>query len=246
MATAEWHELSANGPTAVLVHGIEDGWRSWAELAELLAPRHRLIALDLPWRAGNDYSWHASGTPGQWLRRALATVPHPVHAVVGHSFGANATLELLSAGLAFERVALLAPVYQPGGAEVDDGLRSAARVALESAVRDGLRLKVRARTIAPRVLAGMERKLVQHVVPRAFGPFLDCTVATWELDLSGVGSRTLVLAGTTDVSLPPAGARALTEAMPAAQVRRHAHYTHFCHLEQAGDVAAELEDFLGT
>lgn len=240
----DWHQLSASGPTVVLVHGIEDRWRSWTDVAKLLAPHYRLIALDLPWRAGNDYAWRADGTPGQWLDRALSVVPQPIHAVVGHSFGAIAALELLSAGRAFERVALLAPFYRPSGTPVDEGLRSESRRALESAVRTGLRLKLGARTIPPDVLASMERKLVEYVLPRAFPPFFDYLVATGDQVLSTVDTRTLVLGGTTDISLPPGSARALAEAMPAAQVRQRAHYTHFCHVEQAADVAAELGEFL--
>lgn len=243
--TADWHQLSENGPTVVLVHGLEGSWQNWTEIAEILAPHYRLIALDLPWRAGNDYTWPADGTPGQWLDRALSAVPGPINAVVGHSFGANATLELLSTGRAFERVALLAPLFQPAGIPVDESLRCETREALASAVRTGLRLKLAAaRTIPPDLLADMQRKLVDYVVPRAFSKFFDYLCAAREFSLSTVDVPVLVLAGTKDVSLPAGGAHALGEAMPAAQIRRRAHYTHFCHQEQAADVAAELDDFL--
>lgn len=73
---------------------------------------------------------------------------------------------------------------------------------------------------------------------------LEYLCATRRLDLSDVDTPTLVLAGTTDVSLPPAGARALGEAMPAARIRLREHYTHFCHQKQAAEVAAELAAFL--
>lgn len=244
VSNGDWHELSASGPVTVLVHGLEDSWRSWVPLADLLAPRHRLIALDLPWRAGNDYAWHAGGTPGQWLDRALSAVPHPISSVVSHSFGAMATLELLSTRRTFDRAALLAPLYRPAGAPLDERLRSESRRALESAVRTGLRLKLGGRKIAPDVLATMQRKLVEHVMPRSFPPFFDSLVSTGDLPLSQVDTPTLVLSGTTDISLPPAAARALAEAMPAAQVRQHPGHTHFCHLEQTAAVAAELDEFL--
>lgn len=242
--TAGRHELSADGPAVVLVHGLEGSWQNWTEIAKILAPHYRLIALDLPWRAGNDYTWRAGGTPGQWLDRALSDLPQPISAVVGHSFGANATLELLSTGRVFERAALLAPLYRPAGRAVDESLRSESREALTSVVRTGLRLKLATRTLSPDLLGEMQRKLVDYVVPRAFPPFFDYLCATRELALSHVDTPTLVLAGTTDVSLPPEGADALGEAMPAARIRLHAHYTHFCHQEQAAEVATELDEFL--
>ncbi|MBE1501825.1 pimeloyl-ACP methyl ester carboxylesterase [Amycolatopsis lexingtonensis] len=230
--------------TVVLVHGLEGSRQDWTEISELLAPDFRLVAPDLPWQAGNDYTWRAGGTPGQWLDRALSAVPGPIDAVVGHSFGANATLELLSTGRRFERVALLAPLYQPAGLPVDESLRQETREALASAVRTGLRLKLRSRALRPDLVGDMQRKLVDHVLPRAFPSFFEYLCATRELDLSGVDTRTLVLAGTRDVSLPPAGARALGEAMPAASIRLRGHYTHFCHQEQAAEVATELAEFL--
>lgn len=244
------HQFGDGESTVVLVHGLEDTWRSWTRVAaELVAApgsRYRPIALDLPWRAGNDYGWRSAGTPGQWLARALAELPHRVSAVVAHSFGANATLELLGAGSTFDRVVLLAPVHQPRGRVVDDELRAEARRNLESAVRAGLRLRLRARALTPDLVSDMERRLVGQVVPRAFPPFFDHVVHTNALDLSTVETPTLVLGGTEDTSLPPAGARSLAEAMPAARVRLWGRYTHFCHLEQADLVAAELDEFLST
>lgn len=245
------HQLGDGDSTVVLVHGLEDTWRSWTRVAAELgaiAPgsRYRPMALDLPWRAGNDYGWRAAGTPGRWLAGALAELAHPVSAVVAHSFGANAVLELLGAGVAFDRVVLLAPVYQPRDRAVDDALRAEARRNLESAVRAGLRLRLRARALAPDLVSDMEGRLVRRVVPMAFPPFFDHVVHTNALNLSTVDIPTLVLGGTEDASLPPAGARSLAEAMPAARVHLRARYTHFCHLEQADLVAAELAEFLST
>jgi pimeloyl-ACP methyl ester carboxylesterase len=239
--TVAWHRLSTGGPAVILVHGLEDSWQSWTPVAQLLAPHYELIALELPWCAGNDYTWRADGTPGHWLDRALSLVPQPIHGLVAHSFGANAAMEVLSAGRAVDRVALLAPLYHP---HISEEGPPVAHRALESTVRRGLQLKVGTRTVAPTTMAAMERKLLEHVMSRALPVLFDCLVATNDLDLSAVNGQTLVLSGTTDICLPPSGTRALAEAIPTARVRQHAHYTHFCHLEQTTEVTAELNAFL--
>lgn len=56
------------GPCVVFVHGLEDTWHTWIRVAQCLGPRWRAIALDLPWRAGNDYRWRWAGSPGDWVR----------------------------------------------------------------------------------------------------------------------------------------------------------------------------------
>jgi hypothetical protein len=38
-----------DGPPLVLIHGYTDSARDWAPIAPLLAPRFRLIIVDLPW-----------------------------------------------------------------------------------------------------------------------------------------------------------------------------------------------------
>lgn len=234
------------GPVVAAAHGMEDTWRSWSALADRL-PGHRLHALDLPWRAGGDYRWRAEGTPGEWLGRALDLVPEPVDVLLGHSFGANAVLEHLAAGAAAPRaVVLLAPFYRPRSAAEGDDLRARSHAGFVDIIGDGLRLKLgpRAGKLDADLVAAMQDTLVKRVVPVAFPVFYDCFVRSGVLDLTGVGAPTLVLAGTEDQALAGERAVALAADMPAADVRPDPGYSHFCHVEQAARVAAELAAFL--
>src|SRR5688500_10461846 len=78
------------GPAVVLAHGLEDSWETWRPLAaELAASGLRLLALDLPWRAGNDYAWRRERTAGGWVASAAALAGVDVAAWIGHSFGSN-------------------------------------------------------------------------------------------------------------------------------------------------------------
>lgn len=234
-----------DGPVLVAAHGIEDGWRGWTPVANRLAEQYRVIALDLPWRSGNDYRWRTEATPGTWLARALDLVGEPACTVLSHSFGATATLELLAAGRRPAAAALLAPFYRPAHLRAET-VRDRSGDALRHTIRTGLRLRMGRRQVEPDVLDIMTRGLEDHLFPTVFPVFFDYFTGSGDLDLSGVDIPVLVLAGTADVSLTPDRAAALGAAMPAATVRSHDHYTHFCHLEQAADVADEVAGFLAT
>lgn len=245
----EQGELAAwaigDGPVLLAAHGIEDGWRSWTPVARRLADRYRVIALDLPWRSGNDYRWHAEATPGTWLARALDMVAEPEHRLLAHSFGATATLELLAAGHRPAAAALVAPFYRPRHM-CPESVREQSRAALRTTIRTGLRVSLGGRRVESDVLDRMERGLEDHLMPTVFPVFFDYFADSADLDLSGVDTPVLVTAGAKDPSLTPDRAAALGAAMPAATVHTHDHYTHFCHLEQAPDVSAEVAEFLTT
>lgn len=238
-----------DAPVVALVHGLEGRWTGWQPLAARLAGRCRTYALDLPWRAGNRYRWRHHGTPAHWLGEALARVPEPVDVLIGHSFGANAVLEhLATPGTARQPRAavLLAPFFRPETLRVDWALYDAALAGFRRIIADGVRVGLgrRARDLDPEVLAAMADTTVERIGPVGFlSLFLQFT-GTTELDLNAVTVPALVLAGQSDTALSEDRATALAAAMPAATVRRHPHYTHFCHVEQTADVCADITAFL--
>lgn len=236
------------GPVVALVHGLEGSWDSWRPLVEALTGC-RAYALDLPWRAGNPYRWRQHGTPADWLRQALDLVPEPVDVLLGHSFGANAVLEHLatSEGTRVPSAAvLLAPFYRPESLTVDWPLHDAALAGFRRVIAAGVGVGLgeRARTMDPEVLAAMVDTTLERIGPVGFLSLFLQFVGTTELALADVTVPTLVLAGRNDESLAGNRATALAAAMPTATVRQHAHYSHFCHAEQTGDVAAEIATFL--
>lgn len=246
---ALWH-TSGSGPAVVLVHGLEDTWDGWTPLVTALCGAFRVYALDLPWHAGSDHRWCHGGTPAQWLRRGLDLVPEPVSALVGHSFGANAVLQMLagpgSPPVGLHAAALIAPFFRPPTLEVTWDLHRRALEGVRRIMGQGLALRMgeRAGRLDPEVFDAMAGLVVERMGPIGFGAFFQHFVATTDLDLSGVDLPTVVLAGVHDESLAGERAVALAAAMPAATVRKRPHYSHFCHVEQAGDVAAELDLFL--
>ncbi|GAA1229184.1 hypothetical protein GCM10009676_09630 [Prauserella halophila] len=253
----EWHRIAerdgvgawamGTGPTVLTAHGIEDSWRIWTPIAERLARDYRVVALDLPWRPGNDYRWAGDGTPGEWLGHAvdvaLEAVGDRQHRLLSHSFGATATFELLAHGHRPTSIVLLAPCYRAPHTPVES-LREPCREALRATIRTGLRVGLEGRSVDPDVFTIMQQGLEDRLMPQVFPVFFDFFTRTGYLDLSDVDVPTLVVAGTHDIALTRERADALAEQMPHTTVSMYDHYTHFCHQEQPAGIAAEAAEFL--
>lgn len=236
------------GPLVVAVHGAEGGWHEWQPLARELAGDYQVVALDLPWRAGNDYAWSGAGTPGAWLRGALELLDAPVHSLLGHSLGANAVLELLSAPDApdLTTAMLFAPFYRPAEDTVGDALEREFNTAFRFAVADGIRIALGGR------YDGMDEALFESIVDTTLdriGPGGIHTLylrfaATGTFPVSGIRTPTRVLVGESDPALIRRRGTALSLAMPAAKVSHRPGYGHCFHVSHAAEVAAEFADFL--
>nr|BFE59198.1 hypothetical protein GCM10020063_037240 [Dactylosporangium thailandense] len=239
-----------DGPLVAFVHGMEDGWESWMPLAERLPAGWRAVALDLPWRSGNDYRWRHT-TAADWVGRGLAALDEPVAVLVGHSLGATAVLGLLAGPQApatapDARAVLLAPFYRPPEVPVSWAVFERCRREFDAIVTQGLgpRLGPRAALLDPDLRELIVAKMVERIGPIGFLTLFEHFLATAELPLGSVRTPALVLAGKADPCLAGGRAEALARRMPAATVRIRPHYDHFCHVAQAADVAGELLGFV--
>ncbi|MDO3686670.1 alpha/beta fold hydrolase [Micromonospora sp. C28ISP2-4] len=242
----------AIGPVLAAVHGLADNAGTWQALAARLRPAgYRCYAADAPWRGDAGRSpadWTTSSTgPAEWLGSALTELPEPADVLVGHSFGANVVLDHLAAHPQppVRAAVLLAPLVRPSGRAPRPDLLARTRAAIGQVVADGLRARLgeRAGRVGDDVVAAMARKALRQIPDGAADVVLDRLLATPRPTLARIATPTLVLAGHDDQRL--AGVRPDSLAvMPAAQVRVHAHYGHFCHITQAAEVAAECAGFL--
>jgi pimeloyl-ACP methyl ester carboxylesterase len=242
-------ELAAGSPGApliVLVHGLEDSWDCWRPLARRF-DGWRLVALDLPWRAGNDYRWRR--TPArEWLARGLDLVDVAADVVVAHSFGAGATLDLLcDRDPRISRAALICPLYRPPRLVMTWRAFERAQRTFNRHIREGLvtRMGPRAAAVEPGVLDAMMDRAVDRVGPAGFLAVFEQFAATADLPLHAVRAPTLVLAGDADFTLVEGAAADLAAGIPNAVARPHPHYDHFCHLRHTDEVAAEIAGFAG-
>jgi pimeloyl-ACP methyl ester carboxylesterase len=246
------HELApgrTGGPLVVLAHGMEDSWRGWLPLAGRLPAHWRVVALDLPWRAGNDYAWRRRSSSGQYLAEALDLVDAVPDALVAHSYGANATLEL-AAGRGYPlppEAVLLCPLYRPPETPVSWQVFDRSRRNFDRHIRDGVRVRLggRAARMEPDVLESMMIKTLARVGPAGFLTAFDAFVASADLPLRQLPLSALILAGGADPTLSMRAAGALGEAM-AATVVVEPDYDHFCHVRRPAAVAGRIVDFLAS
>lgn len=243
--TVRLHDLGGDGPTVVLAHGLEDRWQCWSAFVRA-APGYRYVALDLPWRAGNDYRWRRESSAPDWLRRGLDLVDGPLHCVVGHSFGANALLAVLAGDGAPGAAVLLSPFFARSDRAVTWRTFDRSRRQFLEQIEAGMKMRLGRRLdqIDPGILRSVLDKAIDRAGPQAFLTVFDALLLTLELDLEPVTTPTLVVAGEDDASLDDAQVAALASRLPAADVRRPAGFDHFCHVRRADDVAGVVSGFL--
>ncbi|MER7751416.1 alpha/beta hydrolase [Kitasatospora sp. NPDC097643] len=240
--------LGGQGPLVVAVHGAEGGWREWEPLAGRLADRFRLVALDLPWRAGNDYAWGRTAGAGEWLGRAMALLGEPAAGMIGHSLGANALLEYLCAPgrPALGGAMVFAPFYRPAADPVDEALEREFAGSFRFAVADGIRIALGARyeALGESLFESIVDTALDRIGEFGIGTLFRQFANTGTLDLSRVDVPTRVLVGDTDPALIRRRSDALGRAMPAATVSRRPAYGHCFHVSHADELAAEVGGFL--
>ncbi|KAA2265815.1 alpha/beta hydrolase [Solihabitans fulvus] len=233
------------GPCAVFVHGVEDSWRTWGRLADSLGPRWRSVALDVPWRAGNDYRWRWSGAPSDWVGAGLDALDESSFVLVGHSFGANAVLGRLAGGERRANAAvLISPFFRPPGAEVTWRTFDRSRAAFERQVRDGMRMRLRGMAEED-VFELMLTRTCERIGPIGFLAAFEQYVASGHLSLSCVDIPVLVLCGENDPVTFRPHAEALARRLARGIVAGEKDFDHFSHLRRAPDVAQAIEELIG-
>jgi pimeloyl-ACP methyl ester carboxylesterase len=246
------HELTADradGPLVVFAHGLEDSWESWLPLAARLRPGWRAVALDLPWRPGNDYQWRRRSS-ASWLAEGLELVGCRPDLLVAHSYGANAILELACAGDPHlpATIMLICPLYRPPAVAVTWQVFERARRAFEQHIHDSLRSRLGARLarMDTDVVEIMISKAVDRIGPSGFLAVFEQFCASASLRLGDIDARVLVLAGGSDPTLSPQAAAVLAGGIPAGRLTVDADYDHFCYVRRPTEVAGRLHAFVDS
>jgi lipase len=127
LSTHEWGERGS--PVVVCLHGITSHGRHFTKLAERLAGRFHVVALDLRGHGGSDYEppWHLEQHVEDVLDtlREQGLADRPIR-WIGHSFGARIAFELAAAAPeAVERLVLLDPALVISGNAALNGAEGA-------------------------------------------------------------------------------------------------------------------------
>jgi len=109
LARYDWGDESA--PALVCLHGVTSHGRHFAELAERLADRFHVIALDL--RGHGASSWEPPWNLEQHVADVLEAVPQERCAWLGHSYGGRIAFEAAAAAPErVDRLVLLDPAIR--------------------------------------------------------------------------------------------------------------------------------------
>ena len=238
----------AGAPTVLLAHGMSDTWQSWRHLTARLPATWRLLAAELPWKAGTDHHWRRRGTPGYVARRDRRG-----HARAARHRGRPLARRQRGAGDAShrdvgdaarrdaDRAFLLParPADHLGGARAGPGQ-------LVRIIDEGLRNRLgpRLATLDAATLASMRDIMVDRIGPVGFTALFDHFTATAGLPLHAVTVPTKVLTGGRDPSLDGPRASALRARLPDAEVVVEPEFHHFCHLDRAAEVARHIAVFV--
>jgi pimeloyl-[acyl-carrier protein] methyl ester esterase len=244
----------------VLLHGWGFNLGVWSRLSRELAPRFRVIAIDLPGHGRSDWDPHAV-TPAAQAWRVHETIAPLTerYALLGWSLGGQFALDLASAMPAgIERLVLVGatprflsgPGWRAGmpAARLEQLAASLARS--PDRTLQGF-LGLCARGSAPRttlrVRKALRAALAQHgsAQPRALAVGLE---RLRDVDLRAalplVRVPTLVIAGSGDQVTRPAASRALAARLPQTRYLEFAGAAHAPFLSHPARFAHVVREFL--
>jgi lipase len=168
LAAHEWGDAAS--PALVCLHGVTSHGRHFGPLAERLADRFHLVALDLRGHGASTWEppWHLE----QHVADVLAAAPPERCTWLGHSFGARIAYEAAAAAPdRVERLVLLDPAIRipphVGLMAAENARRDRSYVSFEEGI--DRRYEESVLTTAPRELVEAELRL--HLLPDDDGRF---------------------------------------------------------------------------
>ncbi len=258
------------GPPVVLLHGFSLSVATWTHQLRDLAPRYRVIALDLrghgqslPGRAG------LGGGVGR-LAEDLLTVLDALEVgpalLVGHSMGGMISLEALLRVSAADREGLVSglalvsttggPIFgfpgyrilaRLGGPVAARGLSLAARSGIEGLPSGDLRWWASRMGFGPEAPPAQVRfvEAMSSTTPLATVAALAGVLGSFDVSgrLGELEVPTLVVVGSKDRMLPPRHARALAAGLPQAELVELPRCGHMPMLERRFEFSRLLGEF---
>ena len=168
LARREWGDDGR--PALVCLHGVTSHARHFAKLAERLADRFHVVALDL--RGHADSTWEPPWLLEQHVADVLEAAPAGPATWLGHSFGGRVAYEAAAAAPErVERLVLLDPAIRlpphVGLAAAENARRERSYACFAEGI--DRRYEESVLTTAPRAL--VEEELAAHLLPDGEGRF---------------------------------------------------------------------------
>lgn len=263
------YRVAGEGPNVVLIHGMINSSRHWRDVAERLAPTHRVIAPDLIGHGDSatprgDYSLGAHAAS---IRDLLVTIGVERATIVGHSLGGGVAMQFFyqfpqlterlalvsSGGLGQEVSPLLRGAALPGSAlllrlatqpRLVGGLAAAGGSLRRRGVSGGVYMQAVARALNPLQEPGSRRAFLQTL--RSVIDVRGQRVSARDrLYLLGE-MPTLIVWGERDRTIPLEHGREAEREIPNCRFVSLPGVAHFPNLEDPDGLARALLDFLAA
>lgn len=242
----------AGQPTIVFVHGAAHDHSVWALQSRYFAHHgHDVLAVDLPGHGRSGGAPLASVEAiAAWLVELLDAANVTQAAVVGHSMGALASLELAaSAPQRVARLALLGPsVPMPVSETLLDAARRDDHVAFEliNGWSHSTPRQIGGNQVPGMWMTGASMRLMERSAPGAlYTDLAACNAYTGGLEAAArVACPVLVIMGERDLMAPSRNAEPLVAALPDTRVVKLRGAGHALMAEQPDAVLDALRGFI--
>ncbi len=239
----------AGGPLepAVWVHGMEEGWHVWREVARRVSGL-RSFFLDLPWSGSMGSQWALDRTPVRdWIQRGLGAMPVTPRVLVAHSFGAMAVLDYLDSHgpSGVGAVVLISPFHVPAGQQLDWPAFRHYTDNFQDFLRGAVRIRQNRARVDPEVTAAVAAIVHERIGPTGSLEFMYLLSKSPCWRLEALDLPFLVLGGAQDASALPRDCETLAARLPRSELHVLPDCGHFSMIERADAVAELLLDFLG-
>jgi 3-oxoadipate enol-lactonase len=245
IAVYEWGEPGS--PKLVCLHGVTSHGRHFRPLAERLADRFHVLALDQ--RGHGDSTWEPPWHLEQYVEDALAATPADRCTWLGHSFGGRVAYELAAA--APERVERLVVSCTSAFLGPPDGWAERARIVradgMES-IADSVVVRWFTPDLPREEPETVARFRAMLVATPAEGYARCCeALAAWDARerISAISVPTLVVAGAEDPATPVEHAELLASRIPDARLHVLERAAHLANVERAYEFTSAVLDHLG-
>jgi pimeloyl-ACP methyl ester carboxylesterase len=243
-------EQGGSGPSLLLVHGSGAFRKSWVRVAPLLQNRLRTYAMDRRGHgASTDGSMFSLGREAEDIVEVVATLPQPVF-VLGHSYGAIATLEALPLTKKIKRAVIYEPpIPVAGGIGRTSPYAICAKLATgdnEATLLDFFKDYVQ---LPPPLIEGL-RKDPSWAVRVKLAPTLcreTTIVSTYQFEpnrFAAIATPTLFLLGSESSPQMATSVRTVAPALPHSQLHVLAGQQHDAMFTAPSLLAQEVSGFL--
>ena len=243
-------EQGGSGPSLLLVHGSGAFRKSWVRVAPLLQSSFRTYAMDRRGHgASTDGSMFSLDREAEDIVEVVATLPQPVF-VLGHSYGAIATLEALRLTKRIRQ----AVMYEPP-IPVAEGIRRTSPDAICAKLARGdneatlIEFFKDYAQLPPQLIEGL-RKDPSWAVRIKLAPTLcreTTVVSTYQFEpnrFAAIATPTLFLLGSESSPQMSTSVRTVAPSLPHSQLHILAGQQHDAMFTAPGLLAKEVSGFL--